>query len=253
MYFYVYDEFVQDQKFQRELAQIETRLTDLGIGGKIARLALFRDPEEMIREAVSRDASTVIAVGNDATLRKVIDAVSSLGATLGIIPLGKENNAIADMIGMPRGEQACDVISARIVEEIDAGEINGTQFLHQIAFQAPAGIQISCMNQYKIFAPRLSEVYIRNMASAFGDMGAAHPSDGQLELIIRNAESGWFGRKKWHTSFLPVTDIEVQCEKEIIVSVDSQEMGANALKVRVLPGQIRLITGKNRDFQSEKQ
>ena len=43
MYCYVYDEALQDRRFERELAYIETRLTDLGIAGKIARLALFRD------------------------------------------------------------------------------------------------------------------------------------------------------------------------------------------------------------------
>ncbi len=119
MYYYVYDEFVQDQKYERELAQIESRLTDLGISGKIARLALFRDPEEMIRDEVRKGVKTVIAVGNDVTLRKVIDAVSSLGATLGVIPIGKESNSIAGILGVPSGVAACDTISARIVEEID--------------------------------------------------------------------------------------------------------------------------------------
>ena len=68
-YYYVYDEFVQDPKFERDLAQIETRLTDLGISGKIARLALFRDPTELIRDEVRKGAKTIVAVGNDVTFR----------------------------------------------------------------------------------------------------------------------------------------------------------------------------------------
>ncbi|KKR89303.1 MAG: hypothetical protein UU36_C0035G0001, partial [Candidatus Uhrbacteria bacterium GW2011_GWE2_41_1153] len=35
MYYYVYDEFIQDPRFERDLALIETRVTDLGIAGKI--------------------------------------------------------------------------------------------------------------------------------------------------------------------------------------------------------------------------
>ena len=50
MYFYIYDEFVQNKRFEKELLQIENRLTDLGIAGKVARLALFRDVEETVRD-----------------------------------------------------------------------------------------------------------------------------------------------------------------------------------------------------------
>ncbi len=251
MYYYVYDEFVQDQKYERELANIETRLTDLGISGKIARLALFRDPEEMIRDEVRKGVKTVIAVGNDVTLRKVIDAVSSLGATLGIIPIGKERNSIARILGVPAGVAACDTISARIVEEIDAGKINGAQFLHQVELQAPAGVQIQCGDDFKLFIPRLSEIYLRNLASAAGEFQASHPADGKLELIIRSPQKGWFGQKNWKTSFLPVKNLQLTCEKEMVGMVDNQPIGSDVFTVYIHEKQIRLITGKERNFSTE--
>ena len=33
MYYYIYDEFVQDQKYEKELLRIENRLADLGLSG----------------------------------------------------------------------------------------------------------------------------------------------------------------------------------------------------------------------------
>ncbi|EKD32917.1 MAG: hypothetical protein ACD_76C00116G0003, partial [uncultured bacterium] len=48
MYYYVYDDFVQDKRFEKDLQKIENRLTDLGISGKIARLALFKHADELV-------------------------------------------------------------------------------------------------------------------------------------------------------------------------------------------------------------
>ena len=106
MYYYVYDEFVQDPKFERDLALIETRLTDLGIAGKIARLALFRDPKELIRDEIRKGAKTIVAVGNDITLRRVIDAVGDSGVVIGVVPVGKDGNILSSILGIAVGVDA---------------------------------------------------------------------------------------------------------------------------------------------------
>jgi diacylglycerol kinase family enzyme len=251
MYYYVYDEFIQDAKFERELANIETRLTDLGIQGKTARLALFRDPEEMIRDEVRKGVKTVIAVGNDQTLRKVIDSVASLGATLGVIPLGKSNNQIAEMIGIPTGVAACDALSARIIEEMDAGIINSGRFLHKVEVILKEDVKILHNDGYSIFAPKGTVVQIRNLAKADDVVGVAHPADGKLELVMKTPISGWFGKKAWELSFIKFTKISIECNQEMQADVDGQIFKGKTFRVEVIPRQIRMITGKSRQFVSE--
>lgn len=251
MYYYVYDEFVQDPRYEREIANIETRLTDLGIQGKVARLALFRDPEEMIRDEVRKGVKTVIAVGNDQTLRKVIDSVASLGATLGVIPLGKTDNQIAEMIGIPKGVEACDSLSARIIEEMDLGIINSGRFLHKVEFTLPSQVEIIHNDNYRLIVPKNTIIQIRNLAKADDFVDVAHPADGQLELVMRTPTPGWFGAKSWELSFLKFKKIEINCEKDMLADVDTERFAANRFRIEVIPRQIRMITGRNRQFISD--
>lgn len=248
MYYYVYDEFVQDPKFERELAQIETRLTDLGISGKIARLALFRDAAELIRDEVRKGAKTVIAVGSDLTLRKVIDAAAESGVTIGVIPLGGQDNYIAGMLGIPSGVAACEVISARITEEIDTGVVNSRRFINRFECQATAPLKIYCDKQFALTPKKRAKIEVRNLALAENGVRAANPTDGKLEIVIKTPTRGWFGRKKEHVSIVPVKRAVISSEEPIRVTVDGEPFESQELKIRVLPKNIKLITSKNRKY-----
>ena len=247
-YYYVYDEFVQDPKFERELAFIETRLTDLGVGGKIARLALFRDPTELIRDEVRKGAQTIVAVGNDVTFRKVIDAVADSGVAIGIIPLGKDANFIADMLGVPTGVASCDVISARIIQEVDIGVVNGLRFLHQLHIEQGSACRVLCDNKFTISLKRKAALEIRNLALADNDVPAANPTDGKLEIVIRTHRGGWFSRTATETTRVPVEEALIECTKPVILRADGEAFEASEFRLSVIPNRIRLITGKDRKF-----
>lgn len=248
MYYYVYDEFVQDPKFERELAQIETRLTDLGISGKIARLALFRDASELIRDAARKGAKTIIAVGNDLTLRKVIDAAADHKAVLGVIPLGKEENNIAHILGIPHGVAACDVISARMVEALDIGMINGHRFINSCIIEDGYGMEMICDNNFKIFPTRKGAVEIRNLALADDTAPAANPSDGMIELVVRLTNRSFFSRKKGRATVVPVKDLLMKSEKTIRVRVDGELFEGEDFRISVIPNHLKLIIGRERKF-----
>ncbi|MEK7615408.1 MAG: diacylglycerol kinase family protein, partial [Patescibacteria group bacterium] len=172
MYCYLYDEFIQENKrFERELLLIENRLTDLGIAGKISRLALFRNAEEMIRDEIDRGVQTVVVLGNDDTVRKVLDVISESDVVLGVIPFGPKNE-LARLLGIPQGVAACDVLSARRVEKIDMGTINGRKFITGISvpnFKA----ELMCNDgSYRIVATSAANLEIQNLAEV------ANPCDG---------------------------------------------------------------------------
>lgn len=250
-YYYVYDEFIQEKRYEREVANVENRLTDLGIQGKIARLALFRDPVEMIKDELKKGVQTIIAVGNDTTLRKVIQAAAGTGITIGIIPIGKEDNNIATMLGVPTGAAACDVISARIVEEMDLGIINSGRFLHRITFSLLAGAKVACDNQFSLHVPKDSVINIRNLAQEEEGVPMAHPADGRLELAIKNPIKGWFGKKEWQTSFIKFEEVTIMCEKVMHADVDGEIFESDEFRIHVVPKQVRMITGRERQFIGE--
>lgn len=246
MYCYLYDEYIQGNKrYERELLNIENRLTDLGLAGKISRLALFRNAEEMIRDEIERGVATVVVLGNDETIRKVIDVVADApDVVLGIIPVGPKNE-LARMMGIPQGVAACDVLSARRIETIDIGIVNGRRFVTGLSmpeFHA----ELTCEGKYRIFpTARKAALEIRNLADV------TDPCDGQFEAIIRAAvKTGWgvFGRTQLKETVLPMSSLAIRSEKPISLFVDGEEMTSTRFDIGIEPMMLKIITGKSRVF-----
>lgn len=245
MYSYFYDAFLQDRKYERELALLETRLTDLGIMGKITRLALFRDSLEVIRDEIEEGAQTLVAVGDDNTFRKAIEAVGDTRTVLGYLPLSTKS-VFAELLGIPTGVAACDVLSARLVQDIDVGEVNGRRFLHALECDVADAV-ISCEDSYTLTVPGKASIAIRNLAFP-DDAGVTDPTDGRLSLVVRQSHFSLFGRKTELSKF-PVKRAHLFTDRHISMFLDGGEkLQAREFDIRAIPGRLRLVTGKGRKF-----
>ncbi len=247
MYCYLYDEFIQEHKrYERELLQIENRLTDLGIAGKISRLALFRNAEEMIRDEIDRGVQTVVVLGNDDTVRKLLDVISESEVVLGMIPIGPKNE-LARLLGIPLGVAACDVLSARRVEQIDVGTINGRKFITGVTvpnFRA----ELMCNDgKYRIQPTSYADLEIKNLAEV------TNPCDGMLEAVIHaDVKKGWgpFSKHAKTNSILPFKFLAIRSEKPIAAYADGEEMQGTRFDIGVEPLTLKVIIGKQRAFSN---
>ena len=188
MYLYLYDNFLNNPKFSNKLARIETRLTDLGIGGKIARLSPLKNLKELVEDEIRGGVKTVTVVGNDKTLSEVINVVADSKVVIGYIPIGT-NNIIAKILGLPSDEAACEVISARKIEKIDLGKINGSYFLGNLKVsQGP--VTLECEEKYHVDINKSSlQINICNLRPSFAtaenySRKYFNPQDGMLEALI---------------------------------------------------------------------
>ncbi len=252
MYLYVYDEFIQDKRFEKDLLLIENRLTDLGIAGKIARLALFRDPQEMIRDEIRRGASSVIAVGDDRTVRKILDTVAEGGATLGMIPIGTPGT-LAKLFGVPGGVAACDILSARIVETVDLGTVNGARFLMNFSVPEFAG-ELSYGNTCVLRPVNPGLLDIVNLGSGaqgVPNRASSDPTDGLLDVLLRVTVKGNWGflkRTKTGVTHLPTAAISVQSQEPMQALIDGAPLAGDRFEVAVERGAIRVVMGRDRLF-----
>jgi diacylglycerol kinase family enzyme len=257
MYLYLYDSFLNNKKYAHTLAKIETRLTDLGIGGKIYRLSPLRDLQALLREEVSNDTKTIVVVGNDKTLSLVVNSIAKLDVVIGLIPVGTENE-MARMLGIPEGEAACGVVAARKVERIDIGRINTTHFLSSINVES-SDVTIECDERYLI-TPQTNDALInicnlRPLAAAGVRGDYFNPKDGLLEVLIQpvaRAASGW-GRffsktKQLKESIIPFRKIVIRSKKSVPVITDGQRVLKTPVKIEIMPKRLRLIVGKERMF-----
>ncbi len=245
MYYYIYDDFVQDKKHEKELLKIENRLADLDIVGKIARLALFKQADELIRDEVKRGVKTVVVVGNDLTIHKVLDAVAETGVVFGLIPLGKPNN-VAKMFGLPEGVDACDVVAKRLIDKIDMGKLNKRRFITGVAFPKLKA-EIVVDKSYIITPLPGGNLEVRNLA--VGDVTSkdqvSNPKDGRLEAKVDVA--GRWGAKGGK-SVVSLRRMAFQTKDPVTVSFDGHQVRSTKFKIGMDAKKLKVIVGKDRMF-----
>lgn len=258
MYYYLYDTFLAEKKYERVLAGIETRLTDLGISGKIGRLTPFTNARGLIRDEAKRGAQTVVVVGNDETVAKVVEGLGDAHITLGIIPVGTPS-VIAASLGIPDGVEACDVLSKRVTQKIDLGSVNGHFFLSHV--RIPSGnILIEGDGKYRISTLAAdSDFIVSNLRSdgspapdGAGGYAAGDPMDGWLDALITPKQggvlSGLFRKRDGRGSVIPLRKLSVTSEEPIAITADGREYTNTAVSIEIVPDRLKVITGRERAF-----
>ena len=256
MYQYFYDYFLSEEKYGKILSLIESRISDLGLQGRIERLNLFKDIRELIADGFKKGVKTVVAVGNDLTLNQVINGIGDTDVTVGFIPVGPQNE-IAKALGVGEGVLGCDCLASRLIQRIDLGKINSHYFLSHVRTLSE-GVHLKCGSDYCIRPLANYRVEIYNLP-VFGT--SADPQDGYLEARVRPVSGKLFGGRKKAgfifnnksskentESFFPVKKIFLESGGEAQILVDGLKTVATPAEIRVIPQKLKIIVGKNRFF-----
>lgn len=127
MYCYIYDKIASESKYKRLVSDIENRLTDLGLQGEIERVTPIRTISSCIELSAGRKCTTLVIVGDDDSFSKAITCAVNMGVIIGFIPL--RQGVISEMLGIPRGVSACEILSKRKIEKVDLGKVENSYFL----------------------------------------------------------------------------------------------------------------------------
>jgi len=245
MYAYIFDSFLQDRKYQHDIGQIENRLATLGIQGKMEKMTILKNFQEAAKQAIKRGADTLVAVGNDETVTKILPQLIEANVTLGLIPLGP-NQTIAKVFGLPVGVNACDALSRRIVRKIDVGQANTNYFVFSLV--TPPGLVADC-GKYSITSlDPTGTMTIANfpIAEAHGS-----PDDGKLELIVAPGEQRGWGSFKRGTSgsVFPISHAKLTSPgAPASVMLDGQITVKTPITIEVAKKKLTVIVGKGREF-----
>ena len=248
MYFYVFDNFLQDDKYRTEILRMETRLAALGIQGRTEKITILKNIHEATEEAIKRGATTVVTVGNDKTITKLLPIILEHKVTLGIIPVGP-GQRVAEYLGIPAGIAACDSLSRRVIEKLDVGKVDSHFFLLEATL--PPAAAITCDGKYTVASlePEAS-MTITNLGPT-SEHGS--PSDGRLELIVAGSKSGggWspFRKGSSKNSVFPIRKATVarSSDGQPIV-LDGETVVKTPVEIEVLPKHLSVIVGRQRKF-----
>lgn len=266
-YYYIYDSYLNDKKYRAVLAKIENRLTDLGINGHIGRLSLLKNIEELIGDELKRGVATVVAVGNDKTVNQVVNVIASKpGVALGIIPIG-ERNQIAELLGIPQAELACETLSARKTEKLDVGKIHSVknasgaadkQFYFLSGAVIPSqGVKLKFDEGYNI-VPMDQNGYI-SIYNFYCPMSGKrksfchNPQNELLEISVENQPAEGFLKRFKNTqeilpSIFPAKKVTVVGKKTAPIIVDCEIVAKTPAVFRIAPQKLKVIVGRERVF-----
>lgn len=252
MYLYIYDEQVGKKRSLKALTNIEKKLTDLGLNGKILRLKESKNPIASIQKELNKGCKTVVAVGSDKTVHQTVNALatshinnSRLKPALGVIPLEKKNNTIAAAMGITDPLEACDTLLARRNVNINLGKINESYFLSE-AIINNSEKQLEINNHYSINVEQPGKIFAVN----FSYYIEGNPFDNLLDLYIFTKNKGFsslFSSQKSDTSFFPLKKLDIH-HKKATVLVDNAYHVKSPAKISVAKQKINIIVSKNRNF-----
>jgi diacylglycerol kinase family enzyme len=243
MYVYIYDDYLNKNRYNKAVNRMEIRLTDLGLNGKIIRLGNIKNIKAAVQNEIRLGAKTIIAVGNNQTVNKIMGAIIEAdvysdfqkNTLLGIIPIGGDNS-IAVFFGIKNEEEACNILLARRVKKIDLGLIGDYYFLNETETESK-GTKIN-LKGYSLETQEKGVIKIINLLNR-GDILDSNPRDGLLDILINT--------KKRDQSLLHLEKFELTGNNDIIV--DGVITVKMPVEISVAKGKLNVIVGKNRSFQ----
>jgi diacylglycerol kinase family enzyme len=260
MHIYIYDNYVNQKKYEKNLAAIETRLTDLGLNGKIVRMDTMNNIQESVQDEIRRGAKTIVAVGNNSTFSQVVSAVMSsnnkflyAALPIGIIPIDEQENDIATQLGIANTDDACNILLARKIEKLDVGCANDNYFIANAEIDGQDTI-IKINDDYSLESLKASTINIHNLlpdTEMSSEMLQSNPQDGVLELLISANPTkkilGLKTKKKNLESYLSINNITIYNEKEPLL-LDGSVNVKCPVRISVMKNAVSLIVGKSRKF-----
>jgi len=256
MYFYIYDTYLNDRKYEKILDKIKTRLLDLDIQGKHEKMTLLKNIDELVEDEVRRGVNTVIVVGNDKTFLKVVDVAAKNNVIVGLIPVGP-GNEIALSLGIKPEDLACDIIAARKVSQFDLGQVNANYFFSSIKLTKNLDRLTVVKDNFKIIPKAncslvaISSFHVGSGGQLAEKVKDCSCQDGFLELVISKTlkKGGWFGAKTKQEvvdSVISSRQFEVKSFEYLPAVVDEYRIIKTPFKVEIGNKKLSIIVGKDR-------
>jgi len=249
MNIFIYDSFLNQKKYDRLLARLETRITDLGLNGKISRLSLMRNIGDTVKNELKRGAKTIIAVGNNKTINQIINSLAGSSVPLAVIPIGEENNDIAKSLGIESVDQACDILSARLLARLDLGLANQTYFLSNATIENQ-GTVVDMSDDYTIEAVKTGLIHVLNLANPkikLPPKVKIAPDDGVLELVISAESNKNLFSKQDDQSIFKINKVVINNLKTQLI-LDGAVAVTMPATITVVKQALNVIVGKGRSF-----
>ena len=243
MNLYIYDDYLK--KYKKSITNLEIELHKLNLNGKIVYLENIKNINSLITDEINNGAKTIVAVGNNTTINKIINAASEISddslknIAFGIIPVG-DNNSIAEACGIKNERIAPEIVLARRIESINIAKANDNYFLSEAYIEAKD--TILNIAGFSIDPIKNGDIRIINLLTEKCSTKNINysPKDNILNIYIKS--------KTKTESFLPTTSVNIVSNDNKKVTIDRSVELETPVNISILNKNINFIVGKERNF-----
>jgi diacylglycerol kinase family enzyme len=247
MYAYLIDAAVGQSKRGAFADRIETRLAELGVGGRSHRLTILKSPEEIIAHEIELGISTLVVIGTDELLRRALSAVAETGVVLGYIPI--EESDLARYCGVPVGLAACPVIANRIVRIFALAKVHAQYFLDSVVV-ANRQTTLRIDDAYDVtLSADAPYVTVCNLLCA--KTGARSlPETPYLRVTAPDtiAQKKWFSTVTHPITSLPAREVTIRAKAPVDIMCGQKKLASTPASITIVPRALKMIVGKEREF-----
>ena len=239
-YAYLYDERLNDRKYDREISRFEAEISRRGLNGRVGKFALFRHARDIVVDLLRSDVQTLVVVGDDKTLFTAISALGELMPMIGFIPL-LGDGPVAKSLSIPKGIASVDTLMARFNSTIDLGLVGNHLFLSELVVDG-TGITLHVDKQFKIEPPLGGSLCIRNLGEA------SDPRDGKLDVFIipppERRRFTWKNKSATDQTHLRFKEARLIRSVSGSCRVDGIPLEGETLEISIKPQALKIITGR---------
>ncbi|HTL39416.1 MAG TPA: diacylglycerol kinase family protein [Methylomirabilota bacterium] len=280
MYYYIVDpQKIPQREFERVQNLLYSSVSEYRVSGEVVRVTGLRTINQLVENALSHGAKTIVAVGSDDTLNDVINAVGRREVVIGFVPIFPTE--VGKILGIKSIEQAAKTLGGRRIAELDLGLVNKNFFVSKLSFGVyqPAGTGWMKSLDYKFFQNMVNmpsfdvkfSVDGKYQASlkVIGGMivnsrdnaeGLANPTDGVLDVLLLSKLSKWdvFKFRKEiisgdfekipGSSVIHVSRLEISTPVGLPLKSAGRVIAKTPAVIEVMPKALKIIVGKERKF-----
>jgi diacylglycerol kinase family enzyme len=256
MYYYIVDpQKISQREFERVQNILYSSLSEYRISGEIMRVTGLRTINQLVDNAFSHGAKTIVAVGSDDTLHDVVNAIGKREITVGFIPIF--DTEIANTLGISGILQAARTIGLRRIAELDLGSVNGNYFLSKLTF----GLDSAKLFNLPSFDVKFSanNEYTASL-NVVGGIVSSSLVNENLDITLLSGLSKWqtFLRRRQilagnlenlpGVSIVHAKKIEITNPSGLPIRTGSRVVAKTPLVIEIVPKALRIIVGKDRKF-----
>lgn len=270
MHYYIVDpQKISQKEFERVQNVLYSSLSEYKISGEVVRVTGLRTIQQLVENAFSHEAKTIVAVGSDQTLHEVINAIGKRETVLGFIPI--VDSELGNILGVRDIEQAVKVIAFRRIETVDLGVVNNSYFLSKLRFGEVTGnrwlpdfeknmeMKFSINGEYIATVNAVAGLIV-NSRDANEKENLVHPTDGKLDILLLPKLTRWQALQHRHQilsgnfekipqcSVMHAKRIEILSPAGLNLKVGNWLIAKTPAVIEIIPQALKIIVGRDRIF-----